>query len=353
MFFLQARLGAWSPPTREQPELVGSLPFVSTGNSTHPRISSGAANHFDDSVQLMFSDLGNTVHSGTPRQAASGAVATTSVSCSLSDAASLLGEREEATRPFKTCRSLFNSDGVCLPATVNILASVDHVHSRSSAQPDRTTFGCFTSLTLAESSVAFNDEETARPCKLLKRADSSVADFQPFADMLSDNAGPSLHVPSPDSPAPACHSPAMLHSLTSGQVCTQFGSSSFLGGIVPEQSVSDRLTVQQMSHAAVDGPALVSQSCELGSVHVDSAAPNSDFGLPNHASPSASALTFTHAPDSPRFLAAATARPPGTAFSPAPSAACDSAPLPAFSTASKRRLVFSPGPRLAKRFKPG
>ena len=241
-----------------------------------------------------------------------------------------------------------------MPATVRMPASADHVPSLASAQPDLTSFCCVTSLTPAESTVAFNVDGNARPCKLLKRAISSFADTQHFADMLPDNAGPSLHVPSPDSPAPACHSPASHLALTSGQVCMQFRSCSFLGGIEPEHSVCEPSLVQQMSHEAEDGPTLSSQDCELGSVHVDSVAPNSDFGSPDPATPCASAMPFAHAPDSPRFLAAATARPPGTTSLPAPSAACATlVPVTAFSTASKRRLVFTPGPRLAKRFKPG
>ena len=166
------------------------------------------------------------------------AAATTFVPCSLSDAATRFCEREDSTRPFKPCRSLLNSDVDCMPATVRVPASADHVPSRASAQPDLTSFGCITSLTPAESNVDFYVDETARPCKLLKRAISRFADTQPFADMLPDNAGPSLHVSLPDSPAPACHSSASHLALTSGQVCMQLRSSRFLCGITPEHSVS-------------------------------------------------------------------------------------------------------------------
>ena len=152
-----------APPQGEQPELVGSMPFISSGNSTHPRTACGTAIYFENSVQLEVSDWRNAAHKGTSAQAAGGAAATTFVTYSLPDDATHFCEREDSTRPFKTRRSLVNSDADCMPATVRTPASADHVHSRASVQHDYTSFGGSSSITPADTTVALIDDLIAQP----------------------------------------------------------------------------------------------------------------------------------------------------------------------------------------------
>ena len=84
--------------------------------------------------------------------------------------------------------------------------------------------------TLFDSMRSLSDpdpDEASRPFVVHQQATNSCSDTQPFADKMFANAGLSSPAPSPVSHAPACHLPA-IHVLTSGQVCTQFGSNIFV-----------------------------------------------------------------------------------------------------------------------------
>ena len=78
--------------------------------------------------------------------------------------------------------------------------------------------------------------------------------------------------------------------------------------------------------------------------------PNSVFALPASARPD----LVSASPSSASNLASATARPPGAFPAPLPaSAALPVSALFVNSDPSKRRLLFEPGPKLAKRLKLG
>ena len=245
------------------------------------------------------------------------------------------------------------------------------------------------------------DADAARPSKIQKRATSKLSDSLLYADEGA-STGHSFHQCAPRTPSPAIHlvltdasvqscgrpspvtsAPEASHS----QVCMQFRSISpcslsRLSGIELDLSV-----VQSMASSAVAGNSSGSRSnFVLGSSQSVTDAPNSDFGLLSPATPTMLARHFATLPCSPSLSAAATARPPGRATSPPSSApssnlasatarlpgspfACASpSPLPPLVPASaalpvstvffgsgpsKRRLLFVPGPKLAKRLKLG
>ena len=157
---------------------------------------------------------------------------------------------------------------------------------------------------------------------------------------------------SPAMPAPACHVPSS-HGLvldTSIQVCTQLRSNilSSFSGITPG------LAVQATSPDAVGGPHTLIHSCASVQSFC-SVAPNSGSASFATAVPLACAAPFAVAASSSQSnLASATARPPGALLSPVPaSTALPVSALFVNSGPSKRRLLFEPGPKLAKRLKLG
>ena len=177
----------------------------------------------------------------------------------------------------------------------------------------------------------------------------------------------------PDMPSPACHvpSPHLLTVDTSSQVCTQLGSDS-LSGIAPDRAFvcssvhsSVPQSVQQMSPTAVGGrfSSVSSNTFACTSRHVIPVAPNSVYTLHASARPAPASLPAASAslglrpldlPSSASSLASASARPPGTLPAPVPaSAALPVSALFVNSGPSKRRLLFEPGPKLAKRLKLG
>ena len=182
------------------------------------------------------------------------------------------------------------------------------------------------------------------------------------------SAFPSMFLPSPGMPAPACLLPASIHVLTTSQVCTQLGSD--------QLHVSAHLDVQSSSHAAVDGPSTItscSSQCKVSGVqHANSVASSASDAACLAASAALTPAPAISAPSctltghsslqhsghhSLQHLPAATGRPPGssddTAVSPCPSPALALLvrPVQLGLSPSKRRLSFPLGPKLAKRFK--
>ena len=170
-------------------------------------------------------------------------------------------------------------------------------------------------------------------------------------------------------PGPVLSAPDVSY----GQVCMKLRSSSLRAslecGLSPEVA-----SVQQMPCNAVAGLLSTSSQCTFLHASVSSTvAPNSNF-MPNPScSQAACALPFSPVPSSTSELPAATGRPPGCDFaqpslpvSAMPPAACapllataaPPAPVPAravnlFIGPSKRRLIFTPGPKITKRLKLG
>ena len=188
------------------------------------------------------------------------------------------------------------------------------------------------------------------------------SDRRSFHAATHDSASHSLPLPSPVVPSPAWPLHAFHRSPTvdypSREVCTQLGSSSLVSHSVCKH-------VQASTHIAVDGPSSVISSSDCNQSFC-AAAPNSDFAPSATALPPACASSDTPAaccsqpqPTCARSLASATARPPGPPFacaSPPPVPACPAVPVSALfanSGPSKRRLLFVPGPKLAKRLKLG
>ena len=168
----------------------------------------------------------------------------------------------------------------------------------------------------------------------------------------------------------ACHvpSPHVLALDTSTQVCTQLrsGSLSRLSGIAPDRADS---TVQT-SCSAVAGFSPLSSGLSVGSLSFCTVAPNSLAAPHAYASPPVCASPSALASSSPFLLPSSasslpsdTARPPGApsacalpspVLSPVPAITAFPVSGPfANSGPSKRRLLFVPGPKLAKRLKLG
>ena len=194
------------------------------------------------------------------------------------------------------------------------------------------------------------------------------SNIQPFAAAIPACADISLQLPSPGVPLPAGPLPAANFAPTvdypSLEVCTQLGSSSFVFGVAPVLQSGPK-HVQASSPNAVGGPTSLIRS-PVSVQSLCTVAPNSVSAPFATAAPSACASPLTPAasssqslPYSASSLASATARPPGSPSAcalPSPVPACSALPVSALfvhSGPSKRRLLFVPGPKLAKRLKLG
>ncbi len=222
---------------------------------------------------------------------------------------------------------------------------------------------------------------------------SSSSDCLLCADVSPASTGHSLPLSSPCMPSPACLEPPSHLLLTDasvrsrgrpgpvlsapdasdGQVCTKLRSSSLRAslecGLSPEVS-----SVQPTPCNAVAGLHSSSSQCTILHASLSSTvAPNSNFMPVPSCSQAACALPFTPVPSSTSELPAATGRPLGCDFtqpslpvSALPPDACaplfataaPPAPVPARAVnlvigPSKRRLIVTPGPKIAKRLKLG
>ena len=356
MLSLIARLGGWSPPKRERPEQCD------TTDAHRPCKTSCAS---------MPTASSTDPHSFT-------------VTSASGSASSLLGLTHASKR---TCQHEFEflfttAAGHLHQHEQNLEASYRPAKMRKSETG--TILGCM--LLLSEPDIV----EASRPCLAHQQATNSRSDTQPCSNKVLAIAGRSSPAPLPAAHAPACHLPA-IHVLnkslpampsptchvpsphvltgdTSSQVCTQLGSDSLfsLSGIAPEHAGCTVPT----SCSAVAGLSPLSANLSVGSLSFSTVAPTSISAPHAYASPSACASPSAPATSSPCLLpssasslAVATARPPG-----APSASALPSPdTPsvhanavfavsgpfASSGPSKRRLLFVPGPKLAKRLKLG
>ena len=198
MFITCARLGARSPPQREQPEhyviapsLQGALPPDISDTDGHrplklPRTSCGPFDFIDESAQHETSAEAN-FYSGP--------------------------STGTATHPEVIVQQEPYDEGTSVPSGIPL-------HASSGAVVTTNALAQMSCIAAVDSFSSLHDD-APKPQIMQGRAMSSILVTQPSADVLPVSASLTMLLPSPDMPAPARLLPASPHVLTTGQVCTK------------------------------------------------------------------------------------------------------------------------------------